>query len=57
VEFSERGDLGIKDAGTIVAEWMTTSLNKTGAFEVYERLSLEKLMKEHEIKVIGIHIL
>lgn len=54
VEFSERGDLGIQDAGTIVAEWMTTSLSKTGAFEVYERLSLEKLMKEHKMGMTGL---
>ena len=54
LQVSERGDLGIQDAGTIVAEWMTTSLNKTGAFEVYERLSLEKLMKEHEMGMTGL---
>jgi curli biogenesis system outer membrane secretion channel CsgG len=54
VEFEERGDLGIQDAGAIVAEWITTSLNKTGAFEVYERLSLEKLMEEHELGMSGL---
>jgi TolB-like protein len=54
VEFTERGDLGIKDAGAIVAEWMTTALNKTGAFEVYERLSLEKLMQEHKLGMSGL---
>jgi hypothetical protein len=54
VEFTERGDLGIKDAGSIVAEWMTTSLNETGAFEVYERLSLEKLMQEHQLGMSGL---
>jgi len=54
VEFEERGDLGIKDAGAIVAEWITTSLNKTEAFEVYERLSIAKLMEEHELGMSGL---
>lgn len=51
VEFSERGDLGVPDAGAIIAEWMTTSLNATGAFEVYERLSLSKVLAEHEFEM------
>lgn len=54
VEFTERGDLGIKDAGSIIAEWMTTALNQTGVFEVYERLSLNKLMEEHQMAMTGI---
>jgi TolB-like protein len=54
VEFTERGDLGIQDAGAIIAEWMTTALNRTGAFEVYERLSLEKLMQEHKLGMSGL---
>ncbi len=54
VEFTERGDLGIQDAGAIVGEWLTTSLNKTGAFEVYERLSLSTLMEEHKLGMTGL---
>jgi len=54
VEFTERGDLGIPDAGAIVAEWITTALNKTGAFEVYERLSLSTLMEEHKLGMSGL---
>ncbi|MCJ7811889.1 CsgG/HfaB family protein, partial [bacterium] len=54
VEFTERGDLGIQDAGAIIAEWLTTSLNKTGAFEVYERLSLSTLMEEHKLGMTGL---
>ena len=53
VEFTERGDLGITDAGAIIAEWITTSLNKTDAFEVYERLSLNTLMQEHQLGGTG----
>lgn len=54
VEFEERGDLETKDAGAIVAEWMITALNKTKAFEVYERLSLEKLAEEHKLGMSGL---
>ncbi|MBN2412840.1 hypothetical protein JXQ31_14215 [candidate division KSB1 bacterium] len=54
VEFEEKGNLGIEDAGTIVSEWMTTALGKTGAFEVYERLSLQKLIEEYELGVSGL---
>ena len=54
VEFTERGNLDVQDAGSIIAEWITTALNKTGAFEVYERLSLEKLMEEHKMGMSGL---
>lgn len=54
VEFTERGNLGIQDAGAIIAEWMTTSLNRTGAFEVYERLSLAKLTAEYQLELSGL---
>ena len=45
---------GVQDAGAIVAEWITTSLNKTGAFEVYERLSIEKITAEHKLGMSGL---
>ncbi|MBN2411406.1 hypothetical protein JXQ31_06910 [candidate division KSB1 bacterium] len=53
VGFSERGSLDIQDAGEIIAEWMIPALNKTGAFEVYERLSLDKLVQEHALGQSG----
>jgi len=53
VGFSERGNLGIQDAGEIIAEWMIPALNKTGAFEVYERLSLDKVVQEHALGQSG----
>jgi len=34
MQFSERGDIATKDAGLIVAEWLTNSLTGTGAFTV-----------------------
>ena len=53
VGFSERGSLDIQDAGEIIAEWMIPALNKTGAFEVYERLSMDKLVQEHALGQSG----
>jgi len=32
VEFQEKGSLSIQDAGTIIAEWMSSSLYKTRVF-------------------------
>lgn len=54
VEFSELGDLNIPDAGKIVSDWMSTALNKTKVFEVYERISLSQLLEEHKLGVSGI---
>lgn len=54
VDFAERGDLGVKDAGSSVAEWFTTALQKTGAFDIYERISMQKLMDEYKLGMTGI---
>ena len=54
VEFAEKGDLGVRDAGSIIADWMTTALDKTGAFEVYERLSLRNLIEEYKLGMTGL---
>ena len=53
VEFQEKGDLGIKDAGAIVAEWMSSSLIKTGAFTLYERVLLYKVLEEQDLGLTG----
>jgi TolB-like protein len=54
VEFTEQGNLDVPDAGRIVADWMTSALNKSGAFEIYERLSLDKLIDEYNLQMSGI---
>ena len=54
VEFVERGDTGIKDVGLIVADLMVPALNNTGAFKVYERISLNKIIVEQELEMTGI---
>ncbi|HEU18389.1 MAG TPA: hypothetical protein ENO00_03265 [Deltaproteobacteria bacterium] len=54
VQFSERGDISTQDAGLIVAEWLTSSLSRTGAFTVYERLSFEQIMNELQMGLTGL---
>ncbi|MEJ2201853.1 MAG: hypothetical protein P8X63_12700, partial [Desulfuromonadaceae bacterium] len=34
VEFDVMGDLGIPDAGAIIAEWMVSALGRTQAFDL-----------------------
>lgn len=54
VEFTEEGQLVGAGAGTTVADLMTDALKKTGAFEVFDRTSLEKILKEHELGMSGL---
>ena len=53
VEFSELGNLNYTQAGTIVAEWLSVSLEKIDAFEVYERISIDKLTEEYKLQQTG----
>jgi TolB-like protein len=42
-----------KQAGEIVAEWLITSLVKTGRFDVVERAQLQKVLKEQQLGMTG----
>ena len=53
VEFQEKGNLDIEDAGEIVAGWMSSSLIKTGAFTLYERVLLYKVLEEQDLGLTG----
>lgn len=55
VEFDEKGDLGIPDAGEIVAEWMITALVKTGRYVVEERPLLERILRERQLALTDIY--
>jgi len=46
VEFQVKGDIGIKDAGAIIAEWMISALIETGKFSLNERVLLAKVLEE-----------
>ena len=54
VEFDVKGNVAMKDAGTIIAEWMGTAAAKTGKFELYERILLKKVLEEQKLGVSGI---
>jgi len=48
------GDFGIKDLGSIVAEWLITSFVQSGRFEVVERSQLQKILEEQKLAVTGL---
>jgi hypothetical protein len=54
IEFSQKGNLEIKDAGIIVAEWMSSSLQKTNSFNLYERILLQNILDEQKLGMTGI---
>ena len=41
-------------AGRIVAEWLSVSLEKIDVFEVYERIAIDKLTEEYKLQQTGI---
>lgn len=54
VEFQVKGDLGVKDAGSIIAEWMIGSLLKTDKFNLKERVLLKKALEEQALESSGL---
>lgn len=48
--FDIQGDLGIPDAGSIIAEWMLRELEKSQAFTITERAQLRKILDEQELQ-------
>ncbi|WP_201246491.1 DUF4384 domain-containing protein [Halochromatium salexigens] len=50
LEFDVLGNLGIADAGSIIAEWMIRALQKTGQFRLMERVLLNKVLEEQELQ-------
>ena len=50
MKFEVRGDLGIKDGGAIISEWMISGLAKTGKFVLLEQVLLQKVVEEQELQ-------
>jgi DNA-binding beta-propeller fold protein YncE/TolB-like protein len=48
------GDIGFKDVGSIVAEWLITSFVQSGRFEVVERSQLQKILEEQKLALSGL---
>jgi uncharacterized caspase-like protein/TolB-like protein len=53
IEFEVKGDLGIKDAGVIIAEWMISAIGKTQQFHLRERALLKKVLEEQQLELSG----
>ncbi|MBF0120364.1 MAG: hypothetical protein HQK79_16120 [Desulfobacterales bacterium] len=53
LEFDTKGDLNLKDAGKIVADWMTSSLSKTKVFNLKERILLKEILNEQKLSISG----
>ncbi len=54
VEFEIQGDLGIQDAGKIMAEWMITAIGKTKKFTMVERVLMKKILEEDKLIMSGV---
>jgi len=55
IDFEQKGlqEFKGRQIGEIVAEWLTTSLVRTGRFEVVERAQLQKILKEQQLGMTG----
>jgi lipid-binding SYLF domain-containing protein len=54
LEFEVKGDIGIKDAGAIVAEWMINALFESQEYDLRERVLLRKILKEQDLGMTGV---
>lgn len=54
VEFDVKGDVELKEAGSILAEWMVTSIAKTSLFALQERVLLKKILEEQKLVLGGL---
>lgn len=55
IDFEQKGEQEFrgKQVGEIVAEWLITSLVRTGRFDVVERAQLQKIFKEQQLGMTG----
>ena len=54
VEFIEENDIGLENAGRIIAQWVVTEIAALDTFDVEERLLLHKVLEEQELMLSGI---
>ncbi|MDH4267293.1 MAG: CsgG/HfaB family protein, partial [Deltaproteobacteria bacterium] len=55
IDFEQKGEQEFRgrQVGEIVAEWLITSLVRTGRFDVVERAQLQKILKEQQMGMSG----
>jgi TolB-like protein len=54
VEFDEKNNIGIENAGKIVPEWIVTEIKKIGLYDVEERLFLKQVLEEQKLMLSGV---
>jgi hypothetical protein len=54
VEFELNNDIGLENAGFIIADLVATEIAKTAEYEVQERLLLKKVLEEQELMLSGV---
>ena len=54
MEFEVKGDLGEKDAGAIIAEWMINALHMSNEYDLRERVLMKKILEEQELGMTGL---
>ena len=54
LEFQEKNDTGLENAGVIIAEWVVTAFQQTGRYAVEERLLLEQVLEEQQLMLSGV---
>jgi hypothetical protein len=54
VEFEENNDIGLDNAGFIVADLVATEIARTEEYDLQERLLLKKVLEEQELMLSGI---
>lgn len=54
LEFEVKGDIGIKDAGAIIADWMINALFESHEYNLRERVLLRKILKEQDLGMTGV---
>lgn len=52
-EFSVKGNVTLPEAGTALAEWLSSALAKTERYQVLERVLLDKILEEQSISTSG----
>ncbi len=54
VEFEEKNDIGIDNAGVVIPELLVSELKSIGAYQLTERVLLEKTLEEQKLQMSGL---
>lgn len=54
IPFNARNDVGVKEAGSIVADWFVSELANLNRDQIVERMDLNKILSEQSLQLTGI---